>query len=308
VQELPSGTVTFLFTDVEGSTRLMQKLGDRWPDVHREHRRILREAFAASGGREVDTQGDAFFVAFARARDGVNAAAAGQEAIRAQEWPDGADIRVRMGLHTGEPAVGEEGYLGIDVVRAARLCAAAHGGQVLLSETTRALLRGDEPDGVELRDLGEHHLKDMRHPERVYQLVAPGLGDRFPALRTLDAPAARAPRLPMPVEGRADELAERLESVAFDLRDAVLTQVEQALRPRVQAGDERARRALERAREKELARRPRGRTGKRRELPPVPPPPSRSASSSTLPGLIFAGVMAVLFFATVIAVVYLLTR
>jgi class 3 adenylate cyclase len=270
VSELPSGTVTFLFTDVEGSTRLMRELGDRWGDVHATHRRLLREAFAANGGREIDTQGDAFFVAFARARDGVNAAAAAQESVRAHEWPGGAELRVRMGLHTGEPAVGEEGYLGLDVVRAARLCAAAHGGQVLLSETTRALLRGDEPEGVELRDLGEHAFKDLPHPERVYQLAAPGLAERFPALRTSEAPRPE-PQLPMRLEGGRDELSERLRAAAYELRGSILSEVERGLR--------------------EGARRP------RRQPPRAP-----------VAGMVFAGVTAALFFATVVAIVYLLAR
>jgi class 3 adenylate cyclase len=271
VSVLPSGTVTFLFTDVEGSTRLMRELGDRWQEVHATHRRLLREAFAACGGREVDTQGDAFFVAFARARDGVNAAAAAQQAIREQPWPGGAEVCVRMGLHTGEPAVGAEGYLGLDVVRAARLCAAAHGGQVLLSETTRALLRGDEPEGVELRDLGEHSFKDLPHPERVFQLVAPGLDGRFPALRTA-APAAPQPRLPMRLDGEGEELSERLRAAALELRSSILTEVERGLREGVE-----------------------------RRQPPKPPRPA-------VAGLVFAGVTAALFFATVVAVVYLLTR
>jgi class 3 adenylate cyclase len=267
---LPSGTVTFLFTDVEGSTRLMRRLGDRWPEVHAGHRRLLREAFARSGGREIDTQGDAFFVAFARARDGVNAAAAAQEALRSQEWPEGVELRVRMGLHTGEPAVGEEGYLGMDVVRAARLCAAAHGGQVLLSETTRALLRGDEPAGVELRDLGEHSLKDVDHPERIFQLVAPGLDEGFPPLRSLDAPEPRTPNLPMPLEGRRGELSDRVQAAAEELRASILTQVEQGLRE-----------------------------GARRRPAAAPPPPHVAP-------LVLAGVTVALFFATIVVVVYLL--
>jgi class 3 adenylate cyclase len=273
VSELPSGTVTFLFTDVEGSTRLMREAGEGWAEVHATHRRLLREAFAASGGREIDTQGDAFFVAFARARDGVNAAAAAQEAVRTHAWPDGLELRVRMGLHTGEPAVGEEGYLGLDVVRAARLCAAAHGGQVLLSETTRALLRGDEPEHVELRDLGEHRFKDLPHPERVYQLVAPGLPERFPVLRTPEA-AGPEPRLPMRLEGEPDELSDRVRAAAYELRASILGEVERGLR--------------------EGARRP----PQARKPPPKAP----------VAGMVFAGVTAALLFATVVAVVYLLTR
>ena len=172
MSELPSGTVTFVFTDIEGSTRLMRELGDDWARAHADHRRLLREAIGRAGGREVDTQGDALFAVFPRARAGLEGAASAQRALQGHDWPDGGELRVRMGIHTGEPTIGEEGYLGLDVVRGARICSAAHGGQVLVSETTRALVRGDEPEGVELRDLGEHHLKDLEHAERLYQLVA----------------------------------------------------------------------------------------------------------------------------------------
>jgi class 3 adenylate cyclase len=178
----PSGTVTFLFTDIEGSTRLLQELGDDYATVVGDHRRILREAFGAGGGREVDTQGDAFFYSFPRARDAVAAAVAGQRALAGHAWPGDASVRVRMGLHTGEPAVGEEGYVGLDVVRASRICSAGHGGQVLLSESTRALVGGDLPDGVTIRDLGEQHLKDVR-AERIYQLDLAGGPSSFPALK-----------------------------------------------------------------------------------------------------------------------------
>jgi class 3 adenylate cyclase len=179
----PTGTVTFLFTDIEGSTRLLQELGSDYATVVADHRRILREAFGSAEGREVDTQGDAFFYSFRRARDAVAAAVAGQRALEAHTWPGRAAVRVRMGLHTGEPAVGDEGYIGLDVVRAARICSAGHGGQVLLSETTRALVGGDLPEGVSIRDLGEQKLKDVR-AEHIYQLE---LGDSpryFPMLKT----------------------------------------------------------------------------------------------------------------------------
>src|SRR5881394_1431412 len=146
---LPSGTVTFLFTDIEGSTRLLHELGDSYADALAEHRRLLREAFARHGGVEVDTQGDAFFIAFARASDALAAASGGQSALR------GGPVNVRMGLHTAEPVETDEGYVGIDVHRAARIAAAAHGGQVLLSQATRELVGGDT-----IRDLGTHRLKD----------------------------------------------------------------------------------------------------------------------------------------------------
>jgi class 3 adenylate cyclase len=166
---LPSGTVTFVFTDIEGSTRLLQELGDAYSTVVSDHRRILRAAFAEHGGSEIDTQGDAFFFSFSRARDAVSAAVAAQRALHAHEWPGGHEPRVRMGLHTGEPNVTEEGYLGLDVVRAARIAGAGHGGQILLSETTRSLVGNQVPEGTVVRDLGDHELKDIQH-EHIYEL------------------------------------------------------------------------------------------------------------------------------------------
>src|SRR6476660_7147590 len=150
---LPSGTVTFVFSDIEGSTALLKALGDRYGDVLSGHRSLMRECFTTRGGVEIDTQGDAFFFAFPRARDAVAAAVDAQRALRDHEWPDGREVSVRMGLNTGEPHVGEEGYLGIDVVRAARISAAGHGGQILISETTRALLGNQLPEGVAVHDL-----------------------------------------------------------------------------------------------------------------------------------------------------------
>ncbi len=182
--ELHGGTVTFVFTDIEGSTELLKRLGDRYADALAEHRRVIRDAFAARGGQEIDTQGDAFFFCFERARDAVAAAVSAQRALADHPWPDGSTLRVRMSLHTGEPVVGEEGYVGIDVHRAARICAAGHGGQVLLSATTAALVSGGGlPDGVSKRDLGEVRLKDIDEPERVSQLVIDGLPESFPPLR-----------------------------------------------------------------------------------------------------------------------------
>jgi class 3 adenylate cyclase len=195
---LPGGTVTFLFTDIEGSTRLLQELGDGYRDVVRDHRRLLREHLGEQGGAEVDTQGDAFFYSFPRARDAVAGAVATQRALSAHDWPRGADVRVRMGVHTGEPSVGEEGYLGLDVVRAARICSAGHGGQILLSETTRALLGNDLPDGVSVVDLGRQSLKDVQH-ERIYELALDDRTSSFPPLRT-ETPASAS-----------DALAERIK-------------------------------------------------------------------------------------------------
>jgi class 3 adenylate cyclase len=170
---LPTGTVTFLFTDIEGSTRLLQELGDRYGDVVRNHRRIVREHFGASGGSEVDTQGDAFFYSFPRAKDAVAGAVAAQRALAEHDWP-GGEVLVRMGLHTGEPTVGEEGYLGLDVVRAARICSAGHGGQILLSETV---------------DLGHQNLKDVQH-ERLFQLALDDQRKEFPPLKTAAEPSS----------------------------------------------------------------------------------------------------------------------
>jgi class 3 adenylate cyclase len=183
---LRGGTVTFVFTDIAGSTELLKRLGDRYAEVLAEHRRLIRDEFAARGGQEIDTQGDAFFFCFERARDAVAAAVAAQRTLASQDWPDGADLRVRMSLHTGEPVVGEEGYVGIDVHRAARICAAGHGGQVLLSATTAALVSGALPDGVSKRELGAVHLKDIDEPEQVTQLVIDGLPATFPPLRAAE--------------------------------------------------------------------------------------------------------------------------
>ena len=186
-QALPSGTVTFLFTDIEGSTRLVKLLGDAYEQVLAEHQDILRVAFAEHGGREIDTQGDSFFVAFSRARDAVNAAVAAQRALIAAEWPEGAAVKVRMGIHTGEPVVGEQRYTGMGVHRAARVSAVGHGGQVLVSNATRELIEDDLPPGVTLRDLGRHKLKDIQRPERIYQVVAEGLPSKFPPLKSAGA-------------------------------------------------------------------------------------------------------------------------
>ena len=192
MRELPTGTVTFLFTDIEGSTRLLDRLGDRYAEVLAEHHRLLREAFGPRGGVEVDTAGDAFFVAFQEAADAVESASAAQQALA------DAEVSVRMGIHTGTPLVTEAGYIGMDVHRAARVMAAGHGGQVLLTRPTADLL-GDE---VELRDLGEHRLKDLPEPLQLFQL---GGGD-FPPLRSLDR--ARLPIDLDPLLGRKRELGD----------------------------------------------------------------------------------------------------
>jgi YVTN family beta-propeller protein len=186
--QLPSGTVTFLFTDIEGSTRLLKQLGTGYAGVLEEHQRLLREAFAAHDGHEIDTQGDSFFVAFRRAIDAVAAAIDAQRAVAAHGWPNDVAVNVRMGLHSGEPVVGEERYTGLGVHRAARIGAAGHGGQVLVSDATRGLVEDDLPDGVRLRDLGRVRLKDLDRPERVYQLVVEGLPASFPRLKSHGPP------------------------------------------------------------------------------------------------------------------------
>src|SRR5438034_1442418 len=162
MDELPSGTVSFLFTDIEGSTQLVRQLGAGYSDVLAEQQRILRAAFAAHGGREVDTQGDSFVVAFRRAKDAVAAAVDAQRDLAAPAWPDGTAVKVRMGLHTGEPQVGEKRYVGLGVHKAARIGGAGHGGQVLLSRTTRELVEDDLPPGVSIRDLGERRIGRRR--------------------------------------------------------------------------------------------------------------------------------------------------
>ncbi|MGZ4419490.1 MAG: ATP-binding protein, partial [Gaiellaceae bacterium] len=196
VRDLPVGVVTLLFTDVEGSTRLLHLLGDDYGEALHEHRRRLRAAFAEHEGVEVDTQGDAFFVAVTRATNAVAAAADGQRALA-----DGP-IRVRMGLHTGEPQLTDEGYVGLDVHKGARIAAVGHGGQVLLSQTTRALV------DHEARDLGAHRLKDLSAPERIYQLEIEGLPGEFPLLKTLEAGMKNLPGPRTSFVGRASELDE----------------------------------------------------------------------------------------------------
>src|SRR6266511_5476643 len=206
VRDLPTGTVTFLFTDVEGSTRLLQELGNGYAEALAGHRRALREAFARHGGVEVDTQGDAFFVAFAKASEALAAAAEGTAALVP------GPSKVRMGLHTGEPLVTEEGYVGIDVHRAARIAAAGDGGQIVVSQSTCQLV----PDDA-LRDLGEHRLKDLTAPERIYQY---GDGE-FPPLKSLNA--TNLPVASNPLVGRAAELAELTAMLTGSERLVTLT-------------------------------------------------------------------------------------
>jgi class 3 adenylate cyclase len=215
MSQLPGGTVTFVFTDIEGSTRLLQELGDEeYGRVSGDHRRLVRETFGARGGTEIDTQGDAFFFSFPRARDAVAAAVDAQRALHDHEWPGGDELRVRMGLHTGEPQVGEEGYLGLDVVRAARISAAGHGGQILISETTRALLGNQLPNGVAVHDLGQQHLKDVQH-EHIYELTIDGRAASPKPLKT-QTPASRQEDMAARFEDRVTAYVERQLESAFD--------------------------------------------------------------------------------------------
>jgi class 3 adenylate cyclase len=211
-----AGTVTFAFTDIEGSTKLLQELGDEtFGALSRDHRRIVRERFGASGGTEIDTQGDAFFFSFPRARDAVNAAVETQRALREHRWPGGREVRVRMGLHTGEPHVGDEGYLGIDVVRAARIASSGAGGQILISETTRALLGNVLPDGVAVLDLGERHLKDIQH-EHIYEVAVDGQATGYrPQLKEQVRQKTRTDEMAARFEERIESYVERQLENAF---------------------------------------------------------------------------------------------
>jgi class 3 adenylate cyclase/tetratricopeptide (TPR) repeat protein len=199
VTDPPTGTVTLLFTDIEGSTRLLQRQRDRYANLLADHDRLLRKAFAAHDGREIGTRGDGFFVAFRRAWDAVRAAVDAQRSLAAHGWPDGDELRVRMGLHSGEPTVTSDNYIGLGVHRAARICAAGHGGQILLSNATRELVADDLSQDVNLTDLGEHWLKDLDRPEHLYQVLTADLPRDFPPLNagTAKSEPARV-RLPLP--------------------------------------------------------------------------------------------------------------
>jgi predicted ATPase/class 3 adenylate cyclase len=215
MRELPTGRVTLLFTDIQGSTRLAAELGTRWPTVIADHNTLQRDVFARHGGVEVDRQGDAFFVVFAQADAGATAAAESQRALAGHPWPEGRSVRVRMGLHTGEPVLMEDMYLGLDVHKAARICSAAHGGQVLLSASTKQLL------AAPALDLGEFRLKDLTAPERLYQLEIEGLASEFPPPNTLTA--TNLPTQPIPLVGRRADLDAGLELFRSDARLVTLT-------------------------------------------------------------------------------------
>jgi class 3 adenylate cyclase len=216
---LPAGTVTFVFSDIEGSTALMKRFGAGYAELIAEHRRIVRETFGRHQGIEIDTQGDSFFFAFARARDAVAAAVELQRTHAENEWPGGETVRVRIGLHTGEPAVGEEGYLGVDVVRAARLSATGAGGTVLLSETTRALVGSSLPEGVSIHPAGERRLKDIDEPERVFELAIDGV-------EVTQTPAPMANEMDDEWDRRSEELRTRMSE---RINERVLESLERSL-------------------------------------------------------------------------------
>jgi predicted ATPase/class 3 adenylate cyclase len=211
VGELTVGTVTMLFSDIEGSTALVSRLGDRYGDALSAHRAVLRAAFAAWHGREMSTEGDSFFVVFESAADAVSCCLQAQRALAGYDWPDGAAVRVRMGVHSGQPTEHEDNYIGLDVHRAARIAATAHGGQVVLSEAARLLAAPELADEISVRDLGFHRLKDIAEAERIYQLTAPGLGTEFPPLKSLGTQTS-LPVPATPLVGRDDDL-ERLRAV-----------------------------------------------------------------------------------------------
>ena len=217
--ELLTGIVTFLFSDIEGSTRLLQAHPDSWPATLERHGELLRAAFTAEGGEEVGTEGDSFFFGFPTPAGALRGAIAAQRALAAEPWPDGIEVNVRMGLHTGEAGFAADSYAGLNVHRASRIAGAGHGGQVLLSDATRTLGAEHLPGGVTLRDLGEYRLKDLDQPERLWQLVIPGCKVDFPPVRSLDV-ANNLPKRLTTFLGREHEIAAVAELLA---RNRLLT-------------------------------------------------------------------------------------
>ncbi|MBO0793173.1 MAG: hypothetical protein J2P36_19800, partial [Ktedonobacteraceae bacterium] len=205
---LPTGTVTLLFLDIEGSTSLLQRLGESYAALLEEFRRVMREIWLRRDGCEVDTQGDAFFVAFASASAAIAAAVDIQRALFEHTWPDDVSVLVRIGIHTGEPQRTSEGYIGLDVHHAARIMSAGYGGQVLLSRATRNLVEHSLPEGVNLLDLGEHRLKDIRGYSHIFQLAIAGLPEKFPPLKTPGSlnPLSSLLAAATPLVGRQQEL------------------------------------------------------------------------------------------------------
>jgi class 3 adenylate cyclase len=222
MRNLPSGTLTFFFSDIEGSTRLLEALGDRYSPLLERHRSIVRAAFGRDGGQEVNTQGDSFFAVFPEARAAIAAAVEIQRAMGAEPWPDGTPIRIRIGLHTGQARLVAGDYVGLDVHRAARIMAAAHGGEIVASAATCHDTGDDVTDGIRLRDLGEHRLRDLSAAERLYQVMADGLEADFPPLRTLDRTPNNLPTQPTALIGRDAEL-ERIRRHLDSTRVRLLT-------------------------------------------------------------------------------------
>jgi predicted ATPase/class 3 adenylate cyclase len=214
MSSLPTGTVTFFFSDIEGSTKLIQQLGEQYPDVLLAHHTVQRQALAANGGHELRTEGDSFFIVFESALEACAGAAAVQNMLALHSWPQGGQVRVRIGLHTGEATLVGNEYLGLDVHRAARVASAAHGGQVLVSETTRALVDHALPQGLTLKDLGMHRLKDLARPERLFQLTVEGLPADFPPLKTLEATPNNLPTQLTSFIGRDDQVREAKQLLA----------------------------------------------------------------------------------------------
>ncbi len=207
--DLPTATITILFTDIESSTALLQKLGDhRYAQVLEEHQRLLRAAFREGGAHKINTQGDGFFVVFKSARHAVATAVAAQRALFAHPWPEDAQVRVRMGLHTDEPITASGGYIGLGINRAARICSSAYGGQILLSQTTRDIIENDLPPGVDLWELGEYRLRDLHRPTRIFQVRHPEIPAVFPPLKSLDARPNNLPIQLTSFIGREREIAE----------------------------------------------------------------------------------------------------
>src|SRR6266536_2964351 len=211
-----SRTLTFLFTAIEGSTRLLQALGDGYREVLAMQRTLIAEAAAGHGGAVFGSEGDALFVAFSDASAGIRAATDAQRALSGADWSEGRTVRVRMGVHTGQVTALADNYVGLPLHQAARITAAGHGGQVLVSEATRQLA-GADVAGIGFRDLGEHRLKDLAHPERLYQLLAPGLDEAFPPLRSLEVRPNNLPVQLTSFVGRAE-----IEAASARLRGARL--------------------------------------------------------------------------------------
>jgi len=210
MSSIPTGTVTFMFTDIEGSTRLVQDLGGRWPELLEVHNELAREALASHNGVLIRTEGDAVFATFEQAADGVAAAVDFQRKLGDASWPDDGVIRVRMGLHTGAGVLGGDDYVGLDVHRAARIASTGHGGQIVVSDATAALVGQLLPEGSSLRDLGKHRLKDLTEREAIFQVVIDGLSDEFAPLKTLERVAHNLPVQVTSFVGREDELAEAM--------------------------------------------------------------------------------------------------